>query len=179
MNDQSIRATSLGALGAVLGLLLAAGPAAQAQATAAAMQTVIDRAEISDLLTRYYYNFGHASADSFSKFYTDDAELILGPKSYKGKAGIDDAYKGAGQANPATKAYSFTVLLTNPLVVVHGDAATARVIFTEIVIDTPGAPPRLLTQGREYDHLVKQSGEWRFTKRQIMPGAEEPPGWTD
>ena len=60
---------------------------------------------------------------------------------------------------------------------VHGDTATAQLIFTEIVIDTRGAAPRVLTQGREYDNLVRQNGQWRFKKRQIMAGAQEPAGW--
>lgn len=60
----------------------------------------------------------------------------------------------------------------------HGDTATAQLIFTEVVIDTQGAAPRLLTQGREYDNLVKVNGQWRFKKRQIVPGAQIPAGWT-
>jgi hypothetical protein len=153
-------------------------PAAHAQDGGNSMQTVIDRAAIEDLLTRYYYNLGHAGPDSFSSFYADGAELVLGPNSYKGKEGIENAYKSAGQANPGVKAWSFQVLLNNPLIVVHGDTATAQLIFTEIVMDAPGAPPRLLTQGREYDNLVKVGGQWRFSKRQILPGATSPAGWT-
>ena len=180
MNTQSIGrngANWLGALGLAACLVLAQGPAASAQETPMTAQTLVDRAQIEDLLTRYYYNLGHASADSFSAFYADDAELVLGPNSYKGKAGIEGAYKAAGSNAPGRGAFSFNVLLSNPLVVVHGNTATAQLIFTEILMDTQGAPPRLLTQGREYDHLVKVGGQWRFQKRQITPGAQEPAGW--
>ena len=171
-------AKGLAALGLALGLVLAQGQAAGAQEGPATLRALADRAQIEDLLTRYYYNLGHGEADSFSAYYADDAELVLGPKTYKGKAGIQSAYESAGKANPGLKAFSFNVLLSNPLVVVHGDTATARLIFTEVVIDKQGDPPHLLTQGREYDHLVKVHGRWRFQKRQIMPGAEAPPGWT-
>ena len=170
------KAARLAALGA--GLALALGAQAGAQGSRMTVQAVIDRAEIEDLLTRYYYNLGHGSADSFSAFYADDAELVLGPNGYKGKAGIESAYKSAGDANPALKAFSFNVSLSNPLIVVHGDTATAQLIFTEVVIDTQGAAPRVLTQGREYDTLAKVKGQWRFKKRQIMPGAQKPAGWT-
>ncbi len=159
------------------GLMLALAPAAGAQESTVTAQTLVDRAQIEDLLTRYYYNLGHASADSFSRFYADDAELVLGPNSYKGKAGIEGAYKAAGANSPGRGRFSFNVLLSNPLVVVHGDTATAQLIFTEVVIDKQGDAPRLLTQGREYDNLVKVGGQWRFQKRQITPGAQEPPGW--
>ena len=164
-------ARRLGALGLVLGLMIALAPAAGAQEHPVTAQTLVDRAQIEDLLTRYYYNLGHASADSFSAFYTSDAELVLGPNSYKGKDGIEGAYKAAGANAPGRKAFSFNVLLSNPLIVVHGSAATAQLIFTEIIIDTQGAAPRVLTQGREYDDLVKLNGQWRFKRRRILPGA--------
>ena len=172
------RAKGLGLAGAALCLTLALGPGARAQEGPATVQTLVDRAQIEDLLTRYYYTLGHGGADSFSAYYADDAELVLGPSSYKGKAGIEGAYKAAGQNAPGSKAFSFNVLLSNPLVVMHGDTATAQLIFTEVLIDVEGAPPRLLTQGREYDDLVKVSGQWKFKKRQILPGAKSPAGWT-
>jgi hypothetical protein len=170
-------AARLGALGLALAALLVQAPAAGAQEAPMTVQTMLDRAQIEDLLTRYYYNLGHGSADSFSAFYAPDAELDLGKNSYKGKDGIEGAYRGAGQNAPGRGAFSFNVLLSNPLVVVHGDTATAQLIFTEILIDVQGAPPRLLTQGREYDNLAKVNGQWRFTRRQILPGAQEPAGW--
>ena len=167
----------LGALGAILGLTLALASAAAAQESPMSAETLVDRAQIEDLLTRYYYNLGHGAADSFSAFYADDAELVLGPNSYKGKDGIEGAYKAAGANAPGRKAFSFNVMLSNPLIVLHGNTATAQLIFTEIVIDLQGAPPRVLTQGREYDNLVKVDGHWRFKKRQITAGAQEPAGW--
>ncbi len=177
MSKQSNGATWLSALGLAAGLMLAQGPVAAAQESAITAQTLVDRSQIEDLLTRYYYNLGHASPDSFSRFYADGAELILGANSYKGKDGIENAYKVAGAANPGLKAFSFQVLLNNPLIVVHGDKATAQLIFTEVVIDKEGDMPHLLTQGREYDHLVRMGGQWRFQKRQITTGAQEPAGW--
>ena len=167
----------LGVLGLSLGLALSQAPAADAQAAKMTVQSMMDRAQIEDLLTQYYYNFGHGSAQAFSAFYADDAELRLGAKVYKGKEGIEGAYNGVPADSPVKKAFSFTVLLTNPLVIVHGDTATAQVIFTEVLVDTPGATPHLLTQGREYDKLVKIKGQWKFRSRQIMAGTQEPDGW--
>lgn len=163
-------------------LILSLGQIAPASAQLArTTQAVDDRADIQDVLTRYYYNFGKAEGDSFSSFYTDDAELVLGPNSYKGKEAIAGAYKaiGSGATNPATNRFSFNVVMTNPLIVVHGDTATAQLIFTEIVMDTASAPPRLLTQGREYDNFVRVNGGWRFKRRQIVAGTKPPAGWTD
>lgn len=174
------KARALGAAGAALCLLLGNSGGARAQEAVTA-QTLVDRAEIQDLLTRYYYNFGPNSGTPFTSFYTPDAELDLGPKAYKGAAGIESAYKGASQGGggPSAKRFSFNVLLTNPLIVVHGDHATARLIFTEVVMDAEGAPPRLLTQGHEFDNLVKTNGRWLIQRRQITSAAAVPPGWMD
>jgi hypothetical protein len=168
-------------LSTALSLILAQGAPALAQDGPITAQTLIDRAQILDLLTRYYYNFGKAEGDSFSSFYADDALFVLGPTTYKGKDEIAGAYKsiGAGPTNPAANRFSFNVLMTNPLIVVHGDTATAQLIFTEIVMDTATAPPRLLTQGREYDTLVRVKGAWRFSKRQIVAGTTPPAGWAN
>jgi hypothetical protein len=154
------------------------GPVRAQQITA---ETLVDRASVLDLLTRYYNNFGKAGGESFGTFYSDDAEMVLGKTSYKGRAAIEGAYKAlAGADIPQRKSFSFNVLMTNPLIVVHGNTATARLIFTEIVIDKEGDAPRVLTQGKEFDNFVKVGGEWRIAKRQIL-GANQgaPADWKD
>ena len=177
MNRRSINITSkgLGALGMALCLALAQGPAAQAQERMTA-QGAIDHVQIEDLLSRYYWNFGGGS-ESFTAFYSSDAELVLGPKSYKGLTGIASAYSSVPKDAPQRKSYSFNVLMSNPLIELHGDTATAQLVFTEIVVDKQGDPPRILTQGREFDHLVKQKGRWLISKRQIMGAADKPADW--
>ena len=164
---------------AAAGLALAAAPAVRAQDVAYTAQMVIDRAEVDDLLERYYANFGKAEGEAFGSFYAEDAEFVLGGKVSKGREAIAGVYKnvGASGQNPAAGRFSFNVLLTNKVITVHGDKATAQMIFTEIVMDTASAPPRLLTQGREYDNLAKINGHWRFTKRQIAAGTTPPAGW--
>jgi ketosteroid isomerase-like protein len=165
----------LGAVGIAYCLALASGPAARAQDATA--QTLADRAQIQDLITRYYYNFGNESAESFPNFYADDAELILGTTHYKGNDGIAKAYERAGTDSPIQKAYSFNVTISNPLIVVHGNTASAQLIFTEFLMEKQGDAPRVTTQGREYATFVKVNGQWRYKTRQIKGGTEPPEGW--
>jgi len=165
----------LAALAAAMGLALAQGPAAQAQERLTA-QGVVDRAEIENLLDRYYWNFG-GGGESFTAYYAPDAELVLGAKSYKGLAGIASAYSSVPKDVPQRKSYSFNVLMSNPLIEVHGDTATAQLVFTEVVKDTADAAPRILTQGREFDHLTRLNSRWLISKRQIMGAADKPADW--
>jgi hypothetical protein len=169
----------MGALGLAWCLALASVPAAQAQhKTADALGA---RAQIQDLITRYYYNFGRESPENFTDFYADDGELILGTTHYKGRDGIAKAYgrRPPGSGGPPPKRYSFNVTISNPLIVVHGDTATSELIFTEYVIDKQGDAPRVTTQGREYATFVKTHGEWRYKTRHIMGGNEPPEGWKE
>ncbi len=163
---------------AALALAPAAAGAAPPRITA---QTLVDRAEIMDLLTRYYTNLGRGGGDSFSAFYADDAELVLGTKSYKGKDGITSAYTPPPDAKPSPQrnSFAFNVLLNNPLIVVHGDTATARLVFTEVVVDKQGDAPRILVQGREFDNFVRLNGEWRIAKRHIMGAEATPDDWKE
>jgi hypothetical protein len=166
-----------GVLGVACCLMLAFAPAARAQEVTA--KTLIDRAQVQDLVTRYYYNFGKENPENFQDFYADDAELILGTTHFKGKDGIAKAYGRGGGSSPAQKAYSFMVTISNPLIVVHGNTATSQVIFTEFLIDKQGEAPHIRTQGREYATFVKVSGQWRYKTRQIMGGTAPPEGWRE
>lgn len=167
----------LGALGVAYCLALAFSPAARAQDVTA--KTLVDRAQIHDLITRYYYNFGNENPESFPNFYADDAELILGATHYKGRDEIAKAYQRAGEDSPIQNAYSFNVTIGNPLIVVHGNTASAQLIFTEFLIEKQGDAPRVRTQGREYSTFVKVNGQWRYKTRQIKGGTEPPEGWKE
>lgn len=170
--------TWLGALAVALAWALLATPGAQAQDVSA--KSLVERAQIQDLITHYYYNFGKESPQSFPDFYADDAELILGETHFKGRDGIAKAYSHpAGSSSPMSKAYSFNVTITNPLIVVHGDTATSELIFTEYLMQKPGDVPTIRTQGREYATFVKVGGKWRYKTRQIKGGNESPDGWKE
>lgn len=142
-------------------------------------QDLVARAQIQDLITRYYYNFGREDSASFARFYAEDAELILGNTHFKGRDGITKAYAGASANSPMRKAYAFNVTISNPLISVHGDTVTSQLIFTEFLTQNRGEAPTIRTQGREYASFVKEHGEWRYKTRQILGGAEVPEGWSN
>jgi uncharacterized protein YchJ len=62
---------------------------------------------------------------------------------------------------------------------VHGNTATAQVVFTEYVIQKQGDEPKIRAQGKEYGTFVKVNGKWRYRTRQIMGGTEPPKGWKE
>ena len=169
-------------------MALLAAPSAWAQGVTA--HDLLDRAQIQDLITHYYYNFGHSeNPEAFPNFYAEDAELILGTRHFKGRDGIAQAYGaprsgGASSApssapSPSRSAFAFNVTISNPLIVVHGDTASSRLIFTEYLIDKQGDAPHVRTQGREYATFVKVHGRWLYKTRAIVSGTEPPDGWKE
>ncbi|HSC16282.1 MAG TPA: nuclear transport factor 2 family protein [Gammaproteobacteria bacterium] len=177
-------ANSLGRalLGALSVACLALTMTSGARAEEVTVETLVDRLQIHDLITRYYNNFGRQNAENFADFYAEDAELILGDRHFKGRAGIMEAYgRAPGQAPrpPPPPRYSFIVAVDNPLIVVHGDTATAQLVFTEYVIEKQGDPVQVITQGKEYGTFVKADGRWRYKTRQIKGGTEPPEGWKE
>jgi len=177
--ENTLRRTLLGAVGVACLALTMAADAGTEEVNA---RTLIDRLQIQDLITRYYNNFGRENAESFADFYAEDAELILGDRHFKGRDGILQAYgKAPGQPpRPAPPPrFSFIVTIGNPLIVVHGKAATAQLVFTEYVIEKQGDPVKVVTQGKEYSTFAKIDGHWRYKTRQIKGGTELPEGWKE
>jgi hypothetical protein len=160
-------------------LALALVPLAGAAAQELSPQALADRAAISDLLTRYYNNFGGGVEDKVGEFYAEDGEMILGNNHYKGIAAIKGAYAAVPKDAPQRSSYALNILISNMLVTVHGNTATARLVFTETVTKKQGEAPTILTQGREFDHLVKRKGRWLLASRQIMGAKGVPDGWQD
>jgi hypothetical protein len=142
-------------------------------------QALVDRAELGDILTRYYNNFGNNAEGTVGEFYAEDGEMVLGTTSYKGIDAIKGAYAAVPKDAPQKSAFALNILISNLLVTVHGDTATARLVFTETLTDKQGEAPHILTQGREFDHFVRRNGKWLIAKRQIMGANGVPDGWED
>jgi len=170
---------SAGAIGLVFAMMCSASSALAQAAPEITTQTLIDRAKIEDMLTRYMTELGHSTIEAYVAFYTDDAELIMGGKSVKGRPAIFDTYTAlrAAAGSVRAQAYAFNTLLSNPLITVRGDRATVQLTFTEVITDTQQSAPRPLVQGREYDELARVNGQWLFKKRQVVSGRTAPVDW--
>ena len=59
-------------------------------------------------------------------------------------------------------------MISNPVIDVNGDTATAQFMWTGVMNTGIQERPLLFEQGREYDELVKQDGEWRIKKRVVI-----------
>jgi len=160
-------ARRLGSVGIAAVALLAVGaaPPAQAEDPPATLATLLDRAQIEDILVDYYRNLG-GSDRGFGSYYLEDGVLDVNGLVARGRPAIEELYRKTAQGTPR-RAGTFHMLLSNPRIVVDGDTATADVVWTGINSASPKATPRFVEQGREHDELVKRDGRWYFKHRVI------------
>jgi hypothetical protein len=151
---------------ALVAVLLSAPVApASAEQPPMTVTTLIDRAQIEDLLVTYYSHLGTGGGE-FGNFYVADGVLDVNGLTAKGQEAIRQLYEQVRKGTPRRPG-AFRMLLTNPHIVVTGDAATADVIWTGVNSASVNALPQIVEQGREHDELVKRDGHWYFKRRVI------------
>ena len=167
-----MRRNSAAALAAIALATLAGCSGAQGSETAppAAEQALLDRIAIEDMVTRYYANFGKQdAAEDFGAFYTEDAVFDVNGIVSEGREAIEAFYAESTEEADAPAAQgTFHMMISNPVIDVDGDTATAEFMWTGVINRGIQDPPELLEQGREYDLLVRQDGEWRIKKRVVI-----------
>lgn len=162
------------AIAASLAIVLASS-ATPAPAQEVTMETLLDRVQIEDLLTRYYYDLSNGEAHTLNEYFTEDALLDVDGTIARGHAEIAALYGGADgesetEAAPAERTAPRRrghMLLTNPVIEIDGDTAKAHVIWTGVMNEGVGTPPNLYEQGREDTQLVKVDGKWLIERRYI------------
>lgn len=147
-------------------LLAATSGAVLAEQPAATLTTLLDKQQIADMLVEYYGHLGGGGADEFSKYYAPDGKLNVNGAVGQGAKGIEDIYKKVGAGSPKLPG-RFRMVLSNLIVVVNGNTATADVLWTGINSAAQTATPQLVEQGTEHGELVKQNGRWLFKYRVI------------
>ena len=176
---------TIGTLLFIFSMFAAAPMQAQAQAgaaksdasLAARIQRLEDVEEIRVLLTDYGRFLDAHDLVSYSHLFARDGEWVGGFGSAKGPAGIQALMEKNLGPGPAPRPGSTFHILTNFIIDVHGDTATA---WSRWVFVTTGAENRPVpAMGGHYDDtLVREDGHWRFKRRVAVndiPQAVSPP----
>jgi hypothetical protein len=153
----------------VAAALAAVAMPALARAPRTTQANLLDRVQIEDFLVDYYQPLGGGKQEDLAASFTPDGVIDVNGRVYSGHKGIAQAYKDASAANNGNATFKgkFVMLMNNPRIEVHGDTATADVIWTGVVSATPKDQPHFAEQGKEHDDLVKVNGEWLIKKRII------------
>lgn len=117
-----------------------------------------DRDAIRDLLARYTYNGDRGRLDAMTACFADDGVLEYTGKAPQGPAAIKAALS-AGTRDPRLTFVRHHI--TNPLIAVDGDTASARSYFT---VHSNFGPDH---SGTYDDRLVLTAHGWRFAHRRV------------
>ena len=141
------------------------------------VETLLDRIQIEDLLTRYYYNLSRSNAHELSEYFTENALLDVDGTIAKGRAEIAKLYQNPSPdpKEPApAPGRRMHMLLSNPIIDIKGNTATAHLIWTGVMNEGIGKLPQIVEQGREDTELVKQNGKWLIKRRYISTDGRMP-----
>ena len=141
------------------------------------METLLDRIQIEDLLTRYYYDLSRSNAHELSEYFAEDALLDVDGTIAKGRVEIANLYQSPApdSKEPApAPARRMHMLLSNPIIKINGNMATAHLIWTGVMNEGIGKLPQIVEQGREDTELVKQNGKWLIKRRYITADGRMP-----
>lgn len=118
-----------------------------------------DRDSIRHLLATYTYNGDRGRIDALAACFAEDGTLEFPGALATGPVAIVAALTSGGQADPARTFVRHHI--TNPLIEVEGDTATARSYFTVYSNHGPDHA------GTYNDRLVRTPAGWRFAHRQV------------
>jgi uncharacterized protein (TIGR02246 family) len=127
----------------------------------ARLRRLEDLEEIRQLFTDYGRHLDAGDVQAYSELFADDGEVLLGPIGRaKGRPAIVELMT---KVRERARTASFH-LITNPVIHLDGDRATAEVLWTVIRPDADGKL-EVAMFGRHHDELVRERGRWRFLKR--------------
>jgi ketosteroid isomerase-like protein len=166
------------------------GRAAEPADVESRLRALEDRAAIEQLLMRYAAALNTRDADTYVSLFTPDAQFelrraideppFLGP--FKGRDALRKQWfpEGPGPVDASgRRAFGpMRHVTTNYEIDVRGDTATVRAFFIEVVSNGPNIPPgskppTIHAMGRYEDELVKQGGQWLFSKRVVVTDMNE------
>jgi len=131
------------------------------------METLLDRINIQDFLTRYYADLSIGKAHELAEYFTEDAVLDVDGVVAKGHKEIAKLYERPANAEKPKGYRRGNMILSNPIINVEGNVATAHLIWTGVMNEGVGKAPTIYEQGREYTELKKVKGKWMISRRFI------------
>jgi hypothetical protein len=157
-------------------LVPAAVPDEQFKSLVRRLQILEDREAIHHLLERYIELNEARDYRGYSRLFASNGELRLRRGSATGPENIYQFMQtnfGAPLAADSMLRNAAHVL-SNVIIEVDGDAATARSRWALLSPSREDGTPRVAQSGFYTDKLVREKGEWKFLQRIVTPGIPVP-----
>jgi uncharacterized protein (TIGR02246 family) len=154
-------------------VLMFVGAAASAEDAQSALQKLIDRAEIEELVTRYVTALDTLDADAYEGVFTEDGEYDVTGNVYKGRAAIRkivtdlQASRARNDAAGTPSPRLYHVMANSSIEIL--DATNARhQSYAQTVRLADSGQFVVGFMGRYEDVLVKVDGRWLIKSRKLL-----------
>jgi hypothetical protein len=132
-----------------------------------------DVLEIQRLLVDYGLHLDARDLGAYSRLFCEDGEWTGATGTAVGPEAIRAMLEAGLPGNPPAPGETTWHLMANPIVDVHGDRATARVMWV-LLRREAGDRPAIAVSGHYEDELVREHGRWRFKRREAFVDAGRP-----
>ena len=135
------------------------------ESLAARVQVLEDREAIRALILAYGQAHDHRDYKTFASLFATNGEWVGGLGSAKGPDAIFELMDRTIGHNPQPNGSGTYHVLTNDQIEIDGDLASAT---TKWIYITPGddGAPKLVYLGHYDDKFIRESGEWKFLRRE-------------
>jgi hypothetical protein len=134
-----------------------------------------DRAEIDDLLARYLFALDWQDADMYGSVFAEDGVLVWAGGTVNGRQAIVQEIRNAKAADERANAaraplrpFKRRHFISNFVVRIDGDRATARSLWFEFNNDTADQRPYVGAYGHLEDELRRVDGRWLIARHQVF-----------
>jgi hypothetical protein len=140
------------------------------------LQILEDRDAIRHLLERYIEFNEARDYRAYSRLFASNGELKLRRGGATGPENIFEFMQTNFGAPLSTNSMlrNAAHVLSNVIIEVDGDAATARSRWALLSPSKEDGAPRVAQSGFYSDKLVREKGEWKFLLRVVTPGIPVP-----
>ena len=147
---------------AIVVLIQAGIASAQTSSLEARLKQFEDKAEIEQLLLDYGRHLDARDFGAYAALFAKDGEWVGGFGTVAGPSNIKTFMEKAMPGANTAKNYH---LLSNFVITVQGDSATAWSRWAFVVPNREGGGAAISQAGRYDDTLVRENGKWRFKRR--------------
>jgi hypothetical protein len=157
-------------------LVSAAVPDEQFRSVVRRLQVLEDREAIRHLLERYIEFNETRDYRGYSRLFASNGEIRLRRGSATGPENIYQFMQSNFGAPLAANSMlrNAAHVLSNVIIEVDGDTATARSRWALLSPSKEDGSPRVAQSGFYNDKLVREKGEWKFLQRIVTPGIPVP-----
>lgn len=122
--------------------------------------TLLDRIQVEDFITDYYWELANGAAGDLSLFWTTDAVFDVNGNVLDGLPAIEAVYaQGLGPGGKLVFQPSI------PQIRIDGDGATVDLIYTGILNIALDQAPAPYEQGHDHMELLRADGIWKISRR--------------